>query len=224
MELKEKLETIKHIKLGTDEVLHYDYRGNPLPLRPISSYEMDQCFYNALENAEPKIATFVVQLRLKLIEDNRKINLSNDGYAKLLEFYNTVNYWIVYFAMKDFQPKFFSRPDYYEIEMNPKGFYLVKKMNNVHEIAEFVINSSYKSKKAIKEILKDEIGREVAYVVYYLNVPLADIKNLTKLQRDYLIFSKGKVNKFKEEDLKNQTYSVSDEVMTLKELREVFGH
>jgi len=46
LKTEEKLEILKHITLGTDEVLYYPYNGGkePLPLRPLSSFELDQCF------------------------------------------------------------------------------------------------------------------------------------------------------------------------------------
>jgi hypothetical protein len=126
MNPKEKIETLKHIKLGTKEVLYYPYNEGrePLPLRPISSFELDQCFYNSLDFInDEKIAHLVVNLRINLIEGKEKIKVSKEGYKKLSIFYDTVNYWIVYYAMKDFQDDWFTKPNFDKIGSYPKGFY-----------------------------------------------------------------------------------------------------
>lgn len=225
MNTQEKLDIVKHIKLGTSEVLYYPYnRGEqPLPLRPISSWELDQCFYNSLLYAENKIANLVINLRLGMIDKDRLINVSNDGYAKLLEFYNNVNYWIVYYGMKDFQDEDFSKPNYDDLFNHPNGFYLVKKMQEVHEIADFITTTSNQSEVVLKEIFKNEYGREVAYLCYYLKIPLADIKDLTKLQRDYLIYANGNIDKIREKNLKEKSYSISGKTMSIEEFRKAFG-
>ena len=213
-----KLEIIKHIKLGTSEVLYYPYNNGrePLPLRPLSSFELDQSLFNSLMDAPEKIASLVINLRLKFIKPSQEINVSDEGYAKLQKFYNLVDYWVVYFAMKDFQDDWFKTPDFEKYDFTPKGFGYVKKMKEIHEIGEFVLNASIQPVEVIKEILEDEYGKEIGYMVYYLNQPLAQIKDLTKLQKYYLIHSKGVTRKVK------PNYVVSGETMTIAELLERF--
>lgn len=212
-----KLEILKHIKLGTSQVMYYPYNNgrDPLPLRPLSSFELDQCFYNALEKANEKVASLIIKLKLKMVDRNREINVSEEGYSNLLRFFDYVDYWIVFYAMKDFQEPEFSIIDFKT--KFPIGFDIVLNMNKVHEIANFVLDSSRESEDIIKEILIDDYGNEIAQMVFYLNVPLATIKDITKLQRDYLIFAKTGTKR-----VKRDSYVVSGQTMTVKELLEKF--
>jgi len=224
MEFKEKRNVIKHIKLGTDEVLYYPYEGNQtLPLRPISSYEQDDCYYKALENAPTKIADFLVKLKLGLIDKDRKVNLSNEGYSNLQKFYDTIDYWTVFHAMKDFQDETFKQPDFMREGGFPSGLYQVQRMTDVHEIALFVLNSCFRKQEIIKEIFEDEEGRDVAYFLYIFNQPLNKIGELTKLQRSYIIYSKNKLPRVMSGKKLEKRLSLSGESMTMKELMEEFG-
>ena len=225
MNNKEKLEVVKHIKLGTDEVLYYPYNNGqePLPLRPISSYEFDQCLYKALEYAPNKVSNLVIDLKLKLIDSKREIDVSDKGYAQLNKFYDSIDYWVVYYAMKDFQDDWFLEPDYLTEDVHPKGFYQVLKMKDVHDISNFVLDTSYQKREVIEEVFVDESGREVAYLYFYLNIPLSDIKNMTKLQRDYLIYAKGEMPKISAGKQKESGYIISGQKMTVKDFLDKMG-
>lgn len=218
MKSNEKLDILRHIKLGVKEVFYYDYDSNALPLRPISSYELDDCFYKALKYATQEVADLVVKIRLKLIEKAEEVDFSNEDYLSLQKHYDTISYWIVFHAMKDFQDEDFSIPIYQENELLPKGIFKIRKMNHVHDIANFVINSSYRPKEYIKQIIKDEVGKEVAYLTLYFNVPLANIPDITKLQRDFLIYSKGEMVKVKASDIYKDKYEWSGETITIGDL------
>ena len=223
---KERLEVIKHIKLGTSEVLYYPYNegSEPLPLRPISSYEFDQCFYKSLENAPAKIAELVIKIRLKLIDKERDIDVSDKGYASLIRFYDAIDYWVVFYAMKDYQERDFSYVNLEDDLLRPYGYFNVLKMNDVHEIAEYVMDASFKPKEVIKEILTDESGKEMAYIVYFLNQPLTTVKDMTRLQRDYLIFSKGVVHNVSKERAKEDKYIISGQKTTVGDFLKRFGY
>lgn len=222
---KEKLEVIKHITLGTDEVFYYPYNKgkDPLPLRPISSWELDQCLYQALKYAPDKISELVIKLKLKIIEPTRDIDVSDEGYAQLQAFYDSIDYWIVYYSMKDFQDEWFSIPDFSKVDVHTKGFYQILKMDEVHEIANFILNSSYQNKEAIQEVFKDEYGREVAYMYFYLKTPLTDIKKMTKLQRDYLLNAKGELRKISLGKQKEKGYILTGQKMTVKDFLDKMG-
>lgn len=177
---------MKHISLGTKEVFYYNYFGEQLPLRPITTFELDECFYNALAFAENEIAELVVKLKLRLISPKTKIKIDNGKYAELQKYYNSLDYWIVFFAMKDFQDDDFTKPD----NRIPRGFHLVKEMRDVHKIAKEVLNASYQPKDIIQEIVRTSDGKVIASIVFNLNVPLAEFSKITKLQRDFLVLSK----------------------------------
>lgn len=224
MDFGKKQELIKHIQLGTSEVLYYYYDGrDPLPVRPISSFELDQCYYKALEYAPNKVAHLVVNIRMGLIDKKRTVNLTSEGYSSLLKFYDTVNYWIVYYAIKDFQDEDFSKPNYDEIEENPNGFYLLRKMNEVHEIANFVMNASHQNEDVVKEIFIDDFGREIAYKIYVLKQPLAELGKMTSLQKEYILYTHNHLPQIIKGLAKKSTYSISGETMTVEEFATQFG-
>lgn len=227
MDHEKKLELLKHITLGTDEILYYPYNGGkePLPLRPLSSFEIDQCFYKSFDDViDPKVVGFLIKYRLEVVRGSTEIkidDISNEKYINLLKAIYDTNYWIVYESMKDFQEEDFSKPDFSDFAY-PNGFNIVKKMKDVHEIAEFILDSSTQPLTVIKEILSDDFGRDIAYAVYYLNVPLAHFSKLTKLQKRYLIYSKQNLGKFSELDRKKESYLVSGDEMTMAEFLEKF--
>lgn len=185
---------IKHISLGTNEVFYYNYFGEQLPLRPISTFELDECFYNALAFAETEIAELVVKLKLRLISPKTQVKIDNKKYAELQKYHNSLDYWIVFFAMKDFQEEDFSKP----IAGSTNGFQQIKLMRDIHKIAKEVLDASYQPKDVIREIVKTSDGKIIASIVFNLNVPLSEYSKITKLQRDFLVYSKttgGKVRK-----------------------------
>jgi len=178
---------IKHISLGTNEVFYYNYFGEQMPLRPISTFELDECFYNALRYAEDEIAELVVNLKLRLITPKTQIKFDNKKYAELQKYYNNLDYWIVFFAMKDFQDEEFSKP----IDGIPSGLHLVRKMRHIHKIAKLILSTSYQPKDVIQEIIKTSDGKVLASIIFNLNIPLNDYSKITKLQRDFLVLSKS---------------------------------
>ncbi len=218
-----KLDTLRHIKLGVNEVFYYDYDGNVLPLRPISSYELDDCFYKALENATSKVADLVIKLRLKLKKGNQEVDFSNEDYLSLQKHYDAISYWAVFHSMKDFQDEDFSIPIFEGEEILPKGIFKIRKMSHIHNIANIIVNSSYRPKEILKEVIKDGLGRDVAYLTLYFNVPLANIPDITRLQRDFLIFSKGEITKVKAGDTKTKQYEFSGKKVTIAELFKKIG-
>ena len=224
MNTTEKLEVLKHIKLGTNEVFYYPYNEGqePLPLRPISSWELDECLYKALKYAPQKIAELVIKLKLQIVKPEQDIDVSNQGYAELSKFYSSIDYWIVYYAMKDFQDEDFSKPDYDTKQAYPRGYLKVLKMDNIHEMAEAVSDASLQPREVIKEVFADDSGKEIAFYVFYFNTPLTNVKDITKLQRDYLVYSKGNIHKVVKGKQKEAKYVLSGETMTIKQLLEKF--
>lgn len=221
--IMENREILKHIKLGTKEVLYYPYKegGSPLPLRPLSSFELDDCFYRALKEAPNKVAAFLVDLKLDLIRGEQDVKFSNKTYAELRKYYDLIDYWVVYHAMKDFQDEWFRQPNF-ETDI-PKGFEKVKEMQEIHKIASFVYDTSFQPKEVIEKIFSDESGREIAYCVFYLKVPLCEISDLTRLQRSYLLYAKGKLPQIMDAKFKEKSYSISGEEMSWQEFLEKFG-
>lgn len=203
---------LKYIKLGINEVIYFDYDGEPLPLRPITSLEMDESFFNALSNTTTKIAKFVVELKLSIIKPQEVIELSNEGYAALQKYHNNLDYWFVYHGMKDFRDEEFRQPDFTKDNEFPKGYYLIRKMNHIHKIASLILTHSNAPKEVIKEIIKTKGGKRLGTLVFYLNTPLTDQAwKLTDLQKDFLYYTKLGMNRGAKEDI----VSVSGETVKL---------
>jgi len=162
----------------------------------------------------------VIKLRLKLVGREEELSPTAEEYISLQKHYDTISYWVVYYSMKDFQSPEFSEVELGEnVDYIPKGLKYVKQMRNVHTLANTILEASYQPKEMIKEILTDEDGREIAYIVYHLNVPLSQIKDITALQTDYLLYSKGEIFKLKPK----KKYMVSGEKMTMEDLLKLFG-
>ncbi|MHA1875152.1 MAG: hypothetical protein ACTSUC_01760 [Promethearchaeota archaeon] len=223
MNSNEKLDILRHIKLGVKEVFYYDYDGNALPLRPISSYELDDCFYKALEYATPKVADLVIKLRLKIKEGNQEVDFNNQDYLSLQRHYDAISYWVVFHSMKDFQDEDFKIPTYIDGEILPKGMYKIRKMSHIHDMANIIINTSHRPKSVIKQIIRDKMGRNIATLVFYLNVPLADFPDITKLQRDYLIYYKGEITKVVASEAKEKQYEFSGKTTTIADIYKKAG-
>lgn len=195
----EVYDILRHIKLGINERLYYDYRGEALPLRPISSWEYDQCFSRSLKYATKETAEILVKTKIELINLNKKTDLNNELYTQFFDFYNEVDYWIVYFSMKDFQSEDFSKPDFnrqfsedfgdYNFFL-PKGYYIVRRMDFIHDISSFIMKTSTQSVEVVREVIKSDSGKLLATIHYRVHVPISDkIWELTPLQSKFIILS-----------------------------------
>jgi len=190
---------LRHIKLGISERLYYDYRGEALPLRPISSWEYDQCFSRSLKYATKETAEILVKTKIDLIDLKKEIDLNNELYSQFFNFYNEVDYWIVYFSMKDFQSEDFSKPDFnrqFSVDFEdyesflPKGFYIIKRMDFVHKISAFIMNASTRPIEVLREVIKSDSGKVLATIHYNLNVPITDKAwEITPLQSKFIVLS-----------------------------------
>lgn len=196
-----RMSILKYIQLGTNAKEYFNYDGNPLPIRPLSTYEMDQIFLKVIKEGITQ-STFknLIDLKLNLINPNVKIPLNQENYSEFAKYYNEVDYWIVYNSMKDFQPEKFKMPDYegefrdkfvnWESD-NPKGYYIVKQMKYVHNIARDVKNMTSQPIEKLVEILRNGRGQALATRVFSLNTPLAsEAWKLTPLQHKFLYYGK----------------------------------
>lgn len=192
---------LKYITLGTNAKEYFNYDGDPLPIRPLSSYEMDQIFLTVIKEGITQ-STFkaLMELKMNLLDPNTQIDLNQQNYVEFAYYYHKLDYWIVYYAMKDFQDEEFCMPDYdeefkdkyddWDIN-NPKGYYIVKQMKFVHKIAEDIKNMTSQPPEKLIEILRNNKGDTLATRVFKLNVPLAsEAWKLTPLQEKFLYFTR----------------------------------
>lgn len=190
---------LEHIRLGTDYKEWFNYDGEPLPIRPLSTYEIDEIIKKVIrEGISPQTYDSIIKLKLNILSPEQKRDISISDYQEYLTYFNEIDYWIVYYAMKDFQPEKFSKPDFdgdfQEFknwdENNPKGYYIVKKMKYVHDIAKDVKNMTSQPTTVLMEVLENKTGQALASLVYRYHVPLANKAwELTPLQTYFLIFS-----------------------------------
>ena len=190
---------LNHIKLGVNERLYYDYNGEALPLRPISSWEYDQAFSKSLIYASKETAEILIKNKIKLINLEEKIDINNDLYKQFHNFYNEVDYWIIFFSMKDFQPEDFSFPDFNNqfskdfqdhSPLLPKGYYIVRKMEYIHNIARFIMKTTSQPEEVVREIIRSSDGRFLATIHYMIHVPIINESwKMTPLQSSFIILS-----------------------------------
>lgn len=215
---QEKNELLEHITLGTNDVFYFSYNSGtePLPLRPLTSLELDNCFYDSLDQAPIGVARLVIKLKLGLIEKDQEVrNIKNEHYSKLQRFHDLIDYYVVYHGMKDFQSEKFRKPNENGI---PNGISIVQEMNDVHKIASDILSRSHQPQDVIKQVFYDEKGKELAMKITYLHQPLDKICNLTKLQEDFLVYSKGHLESVMRGVQKEKEILSSDDVIKVKDI------
>ena len=192
---------LKYIKLGTSTKEWFNYDGQPLPIRPLSSYEIDEIMLKVLqEGITQQIYESVYRVKMNLIDPMEEVKLDLKDYKEFFYYYNIIDYWIVYYSMKDFQPEEFSQPDYDEEfkndyddwkENNPKGYYIVRKMKYVHRIENDIMSMTSQPLIKIGQVLKNDRGKILASMVYTFHHPLSsEAWKITPLQEDFLLYSR----------------------------------
>jgi hypothetical protein len=172
------MKLLDYIRLGIqarDFFLYDDYK---ITLRPLTSMEFDLCEEAAFEEADDVVAKLVMRIRLGDLHVTKQIlDMGPEIHHKLSQYRNTINYWVVFHAMKDFMPDDFSIED-------------VIKMHSVHEIAQQVFRiSSTDTDTIIDEVATPE-GEKLATVIYKLHQPLtSELWKLTPLQHKFLVYA-----------------------------------
>lgn len=191
---------IKYIKLGTSVKEWFNYDGEPLPIRPLSTYEMDEILGKIIEEGITQ-QTFdsVYKIKYNLYNEEEKVEINYNNYIEFFHYFNEIDYWMVYYAMKDYQDEEFSQPDFNEQfrkefkdwnDNIPKGYYIVRKMKYVHQIAKDIQFMTSQPLVKLGQTLKNNNGRILASMVYTYHVPLAsEAWKLTPLQEDFLYYA-----------------------------------
>ena len=191
---------IKYIALGTDCKEYFNYDGKPLPIRPLSTFELDQAFLKAIEGVSPLIFDSVIKHKLGIVDDSKQIKFDKNTYKDFLKYYNEIDYWVVYFSIKDFQEENFSFPDFdgeYSQkfdnwkEDNPKGYYQVKSMKYIHKLATDIIQMTSQPVEKLMEVLANSEGKVLATMVHSFHQPLAsEAWKLTPLQTTFIFYTR----------------------------------
>ena len=171
------------IRAGIQHKDFFDYDGVDLPVRPVTSMEMDDARYNTYTLLSPKMAELIVGIKLGMIKPDVKVSIKPGMFINIDRFDSELEYWITYHAMKDFRDKDFSIKD-------------VRMMKYVHAIAKFVLRMSSAPTDTIRETVMTADGAKLANIVYKFNVPLTDAAwKLTPLQHTFLILAHPKAPK-----------------------------
>ena len=71
-------------------------------------------------------------------------------------------------------------------------------------------------------VFRDDFGKELGYILLVLKQPLVDITKITRLQRDFVLYTKGELPKIIKGEAKKDKYIISGKKMTLKDALEMF--
>jgi len=192
---------LKYIKLGTNSKEWFNYDGTPLPIRPLSTFEMDEVLGKIIkEGITQKTFDSIYKIKHNLINEKEKVELNSKNYQEFFHYFNEIDYWMVFYSMKDFQEEEFSKPDYNkefsdefdDYDFNkPKGYYIVKKMKFVHKIAKDIQYMTSQPLIKLRQTLQNKSGKILASMVYIFHVPLTnEAWKLTPLQESFLYYGR----------------------------------
>lgn len=191
----------KYIALGTDYKEWFNYDGKPLPIRPLSTYELDEVLRHVVEKGvSPFIFESVIKVKFNMAHPDQRVDLDQKHYTNFAKYYNELDYWTVYYSMKDFQPEEFSEPDFDEEfekypewePTHPKGYYIVKKMKYIHELADKIRSMTTQPLTNLVEVLSNNKGKILASRIHQFHVPLAsEAWKITPLQSKFMYYSRS---------------------------------
>jgi len=169
---------LDYIRLGIQARESFFYNDITITLRPLTSMEIDEAQNMACDEIDdPRLIKTITDIRLGKTDLMDKMPANPQFYAKIRRFYNTIDYWLAYYSMKDFMPKEFSIED-------------VKQMQYVHEIADKVIKICGKQSKEVIECIRTADGQELATIVHHYHIPLTnEAWKLTPLQKEFLYWT-----------------------------------
>ena len=173
------MDLLKYIRLGIQSRDFFSYDDQMITLRPLTSEELDEAAECALGQATPELVEFLIQVKLGKIDLLSKESkpIVDHLYKEIHAYYNLLDYYIVYHAMKDFMPNDFSDED-------------VKQMHDIHKIADKVMAISHAKRELIDEVIATPEGKRLADIIYIFHVPITDAAwKLTPLQTDFLSLS-----------------------------------
>ena len=184
-------EILKYIKLGTNAKEWFNYDGESLPIRPLSTHEMDSILEKIIrEGITQKTFSSVYKIKHKLIDKETVIITTKEDYLEFFHYLNEIDYWTVYYAMKDFQEEDFSQPNFKEERHYPNGYYIVKEMKYVHQLAQDIQYMTSQPLIKLRQTLKNNRGKILASTIHTYHVPLAnEAWKLTPLQESFLRYS-----------------------------------
>jgi len=184
-------ELLRYIRGGIHKIVHFNYDGHDLKLRPLRSIELDDAKCKGYRYVTPKMAKLLLNIYIGKIDPTEMHDeYPVEMYENFDKYYREIEYWIVYHSMKDFMPSDFSIDD-------------VRKMRYVHDIAKKVLSTISSDSETITRVLYSDEGKEIVRLITIFNVPLATINDLTPLQEEvyYQLDPSKKEKKVKVKDM-----------------------
>lgn len=178
--------TILHkVRKGINIKSFFSYGDDQIPIRAISSVELDESRLNSISILDDKLSRFILRMRLGQF-DGKKIDVDSvppDMWKNYLKYIWEFDYWVVYYGMMDFQPIDFTIDD-------------VRGMRLVHEMASKIIKMSSASDIVLTEFIETKEGEQLAKIIYEFKQPLnSENWKLTPLQHRFLVLTDPKAPK-----------------------------
>ena len=166
------------IRAGITKKDFFNYGGVSIPIRPVTSMEIDEAKREAYELADDKLIEVIMGIKLGRIDPTKTLDKIPRGFYKNIERFDAeIEYWLVYHSMKDFRDSTFTIKD-------------VRLMQHVHTMAKQILKLSAAPKSQIIEIVSTPEGKELAKIVYHYKIPLVDAAwKLIPLQHDFMIWA-----------------------------------
>lgn len=190
-----------------------------IKFRPLGELEIHECFNKPL-NTFSDDETLKAYMDLK---NQGKISLAKYDILKidikaLSDAMNEVVQWIVYTATKDFQDEDYTYED-------------VKYLKGMSDLAHLILKTSGNSsdsKDLINKFIKTPQGESLAYLINFRGYKLAELQELTPLQKSFLIRADPERMKIEKEwELQGMGVGVLDFNVSpeehAKQLQKVFG-
>ena len=169
------------IRGGIKTIDSFLYDDNLITIRALSSYEIDQAKYGAMELVDQQLASFIIKVRLGELKNLPTLDIDKipkELYKNYLKYDLEFDYWVVYYSMKDF------------IEDDTWSIEDVRLMHSVHELAEKIISITSLPHEVIKQFVYTDEGKRLATAVYVFHQPLnSDLWKMTPTQEIFLALS-----------------------------------
>jgi len=158
-------------------------------LRPLTSYELDKAEREGYKFVDSNLAKLIMRIRLGDVALTQELGaMPPQLFTAVDHYYKEVDYWIVFYSMKDFQSKHFNIED-------------VRKMRYVHDMAMKILGMSSSNDRKIVETIRTPEGKKLAKLIFEFNVPITDeVWKITPLQYSFCDIANNGVSKNYTED------------------------
>jgi hypothetical protein len=175
------MDLLRYIRLGIQHREIFSYDDFSVTLRPLTSSELDDATLKALYIVDSRLVVTLVNIRLGIYRaDERLKDIPPELMINLKKYKDEIDYYITFYAMKDFMPPEFTLED-------------VRKMHHVHEIATKVLSMSIVPKDTLIKEIRTKDGQKLATIIHEFHIPLAnEAWKLTELQYEFTYYTSGK--------------------------------